>query len=108
MNCIWILLLLFGCGNFGSNYACNNGCNQNTRNRCNDSCRNNGHANVCHHTCGCEELVENNCGCGECIQPRNNNCGCENERERDRDRDDDCDCKKSYNFPKYPVLKDCD
>ena len=73
MNCLWIILLLFGCGNnWSRNGSCGCGCgNDHGRDR----------------DCGCD----NDYG-------RDRDCGCDNDYGRDRD----CDYDSSVRSSRYP------
>ncbi len=99
MNCLWIILLLFGCGNnCGRNCGCSCG---NTRGRndsrsCNDGCDND---------CGCDNdwRRDSDCGCDN-DRGRDNDCGCDNDGVRRVRRDSDYDYDSSVRSSRYPNI----
>lgn len=115
MNCIWILLILFCCGN--------NGCGNNSRGMWCDGCGNNNWnwgCNNCNRRGDNWNRCDNNCNrCG-------NNCECHDhdkdslcetvceaacEAVRDNVREDSnqgCGCRRSFPFTSFPVLDNCD
>lgn len=87
MNCIWILLLLFCCGN-------NNGCGNHNHNHCRHydgcgECNNYNRRNTCEKAC--ETVCETVC-----------DAGC------DRTPEPDCGCRRPFPYTSYPVLDHCD
>ncbi len=105
MNCIWLLLILF-CG------GCNNNCGSNwSNNSCDGNYsdygrRNTGRCNDCDN-CNCD--CDRNRNTREAIREAVRDAVCDNNCDNRRDRDDDdCNCRRTYNFPNYPVLNDCD
>ena len=99
MNSLFILLLLFGCGN---NNSC--GCN-NCDNTCVDTCNRNSCNN--NNSCGCNSCDNNNsCGCNNC--DNNNSCDCDNISERFFEGRNDRPCEEKMerrqtrsNFPNF-------
>ena len=95
MNCLWIFLLLFGCG---SNRGCVN-------NRC--ACEN-ARDNVCDNACDCGN--DNDFGRND-DRNRNDGCGCDRDdddrnwdRRRDRDRGRDRDRDDYGSSSRYPNI----
>lgn len=96
MNCLFILLLLFSCGN-------NNSCGCNNCNDCDNTCGASCNRNSCdnNNSCGCNN--NNNCD-------NNDSCDCDNISERffDRNERNDCPCEEKMerrqtrsNFPNF-------
>lgn len=94
MNCIWILLLLFCCGNNGCNGCGNNRCGECRRNMCNGGNHGNGGCRHNEKEVTCENICEN---------------VCEAAREAVRENEaPDCGCRKNFTFSSFPVLDNCD
>ena len=90
MNCIWLLLIFFCCGN--NHCGCNNSTWNNNCNRC-DRCDNRDNNRRSRENT-CESVCETVCEAARDAVNENSDQG--------------CGCRRTFPFTSYPVLDNCD